>query len=520
MTSFDAIIIGGGHNGLVAATLLAKAGRTVCVLEAGAAMGGAGRTEALAPGFRVSALAHCLNRLNPQVVRKLELEKHGLSLAGEPVPTAVLGGDAPLVLRGAYGETVDGLDAADSASWQALRALLLRQAGILKPFLTRTPPRLGRLSMADRTALAGAALQLRRLGRDDMREFLRMMLMNVADVADEHLADDRLKGLLAFDATLGSHLGPMSPTSLIGLYYRLAGEIAGRPGAQLLPRGGMGAVVAAMEAAAKAAGVELRTGAQVKRILVTDGRAAGVVLEDGEELRAARVLSAIDPKTTFLDLVGPRHLDIDFVRKTGHIRMEGNVAKLNLALDAVPAFAGLDRAAMAGRIVVAPSTAYVERAFNPAKYGAFSEKPAMEITLPSLSDPDLAPEGGCVLSAVVQYAPYRLREGWESGKPKLLAAVMAVLEAHAPGIGASVRHADLLTPADMETRFGLRGGHWHHGELQVDQMLFSRPVAGHSGYATPIDGLYLCGAGAHPGGGISGVPGMNAAEHVLATEKG
>lgn len=519
MTSFDAIIVGGGHNGLVAAGLLAKSGRSVCVLEAGQETGGGARGHEFAPGFRTPGLAHCLNRLHPDVVKALDLERHGLERAA-PVPTVALDAKAgPLVLHGGYGERVDGLEAGEQAAWAALRTRLFAQAGILKRFLTKRPPELGRLSGADKAALGTAALALKRLGREEMREFLRMVLMNVADVADEHLADDRLKGLLAFDATLGSHLGPMSPTSLLGLYYRLAGEAAGTPGAQIIPKGGIDAVAASIEAAAARAGVEIRTAAAVARIAVEDGRASGVTLENGEELTASTIVSAINPRTTFLDLVGPRALDIGFVRKTGNIRMDGDAARLTLALDRMPEIAGVKQADLAGRIVVAPSTMHVERAFNPAKYGAFSPEPVMEITFPTLADPSLAPDGEAVLSAVVQYAPYRLKEGWSKGRPKLEKAIMKVLEAHMPGLGRTVRHAELLTPADIEKRYRMPGGHWHHGELQADQMLFSRPLAGHSGYDTPVAGLYLCGAGAHPGGGISGVPGMNAARHIIATEK-
>jgi phytoene dehydrogenase-like protein len=519
MTSFDAIVIGGGHNGLVAATLLAKSGRKVCVVEADAVVGGAARTEEFAPGFRASTV-HLLNRLHPQVVSELELERHGLDLDPSPAPTVAFDAKSgPLVLRGAYGETVDGVDPVEARAWRDLRARLLRQANVLKPFLTRRPPDLGALSLADKVALGAAAISLRRLGRDEMREFLRMVLMNVADIADEHLADDRLKGLLGFDATLGSHLGPMSPTSLLGLYYRLAGEVAGAPGAQILPKGGMGAVVDAIASAAVADGVAIRTDASVARILLYKGAAVGVALAGGEELTAPCVVSAINPRTTLLELVGPRALDIGFVRKVGHIRMDGDVAKLNLALDRPPEFDGVADADLRGRIVIAPSTGHVERAFNPSKYGEFSPEPVMEITLPSLADPSLAPDGACVLSALVQYAPYRLREGWAAGKPKLQKAIMAVLEACSPGIGKTVRHAELLTPADIETRYRMPGGHWHHGELQADQMLFSRPVAGHSGYDTPVPGLYLCGAGSHPGGGVSGVPGLNAARHIMAREK-
>jgi phytoene dehydrogenase-like protein len=349
-----------------------------------------------------------------------------------------------------------------------------------------------------------------------MRDFLRVLLMNVYDLLDEQLSDDRLKGLLAFDATLGSHLGPRSPTSLLGLYYRLAGEIGGLAGAQIQPKGGMGAVVAAIRAAAEKAGVSIRPASPVARVIVEKGRAVGVVTQNGETLRARTVVSAVNPATTILDLVGPREVDTGFVRKVRNIRMKGDAAKLHLALDRPPQFTGVDAAGHKGRLVIAPSPDHVERAFNPSKYGEFSPEPVMEITLPSLADPSLAPSGACVLSAVVQYAPYALKEGWAAGKPRFLKAIMAQLEAYAPGIGATVRQAELLTPADIEARYRMPGGHWHHGELQADQMLMSRPVSGWSGYDTPVEGLFLAGAGSHPGGGISGAPGLNAARRIIA----
>ncbi|TPW27435.1 phytoene desaturase family protein [Pararhizobium mangrovi] len=517
--NWDVIVVGGGHNGLAAAALLAKSGRRVCVLEADDEVGGGARARQLAPKFRTSSLAHVLNRLDAELIRTLDLESHGLELGGAPMPTVALGKGDPLILHGAYGKTVTGLGEAEGRAWTELRRRLMLQAGVLKPFLARRPPQLDTLTLGEKGVLGGAALSLKRLGKDEMRAFLRMVLMNVADVADECLDDDRLKGLLAFDATLGSHLGPRSPTSLLGLYYRLAGEIEAKPGAQTVPKGGMGAVVASLASAAERAGATLRTKAGVGRILVEAGRAVGVVLEGGETLRALTIVSAMNPRTTMLDLVGARALDIGLVRKLTHIRMKGDVAKLDLALDRPPTFTGVDEDALSGRLVIARSSDDVERAFNPAKYGEFSREPVMEIVLPSLHDPSLAPDGACVLSAVVQYAPYDLKEGWETGKPKFLEAVLGRLEAHAPGLRESILRSELLTPADIEARYRMPGGHWHHGELQADQMLFSRPVSGMSGYDTPIDGLYLAGAGSHPGGGISGRPAMNAVRHILAAEK-
>jgi len=522
-SSWDAIVIGAGHNGLVCAALLARAGKRVLVLEAGEVAGGGARNHEFALGFRVSSLAHLVNRLHPEVAATLDLSRHGLRYtSGEPLPTVALSSSAPpLVLRGAYGERVDGLGDAEAEAWKRVRAQLFRYAGILKPMLSRNPPSLGgAMGFAEQFALAARGLALKRLGREDMRDFLRVLLMNVADYLDEDLSDDRLKGLLAFDATLGFHLGPRSPTSLLGLYYRLAGEAGGEPGAQALPVGGMGAVTQALVGAAAAAGVKIETGVHVASVRVEGFKAQGVTTMDGRVFNTATVVSAINPRTTFIDLVGPRHLDTGFVRGVTNLRMKGDAAKLHLALDRVPQFTGVEAADHKGRIVIAGSVDRVENSFNPAKYGRFSPEPVMEIVLPSLSDPTSAPDGKCTLSAVLQYAPYALEGGWESGRPRLLEVALSVLEAYAPGIRASVTTSELLTPVDIEARFRIPGGHWHHGELQADRMLFNRPIHGAERYDTPLPGLFLASAGSHPGGGVSGVPGLNAARRILAMQGG
>lgn len=511
--AYDAIVIGAGHNGLAAAAKLGTSGRKVLVLEAANEPGGAMRGREFAPGFRSAGLAHLINRLDPDVARDL-----GITLTpGTAMPTAVLDGDKqPVVLHGAYGDSIDGVSAGEAAAFIRMRDKLIFQAGILKRFLRRAPPQLGAIGMADLATFASAGFGLIRKGRGEGRDFLRMMLMNVADVADEYLEHDRLKALVAFDATLGIHLGPRSPTSLLGLYYRLTGEVAGRTGGQFIPEGGMAAVAPAFVKAAEKAGVTIRCGTRVGRIVADRGRASGVILADGQEIAAPVIVAAVHPQTAFLQLVDPAESGTGFTRSLRNLRTAGNVAKLDLALDSAPNFLNLRPSDHAGRIVLARSMEQVERAFNPAKYGEFSADPVMEIVLPSLADASLAPSGACTLSALVQYAPHKLKMGWETGKPPFLKIILETLERHAPGISKSIVAAHLSTPADIEADYNLPGGHWHHGELQADQLLINRPTGAASGYTTPIEGLYLASAGAHPGGGISGLPGWNAARHILS----
>jgi phytoene dehydrogenase-like protein len=348
-----------------------------------------------------------------------------------------------------------------------------------------------------------------------MRELLRVGGMNVYDLLEEHFESAALKGALAFDAVLGTNFGPRSPGTVLTLLHRLAGEAAG--GATLLsqPRGGLGAVCDALANSATAAGVTIRTGSPVARIVVEDDRAAGVELQSGERIAAATVVSGADPKTTFMTLVGARHFDAGFVRRVSHFRTKGLAAKLHLALDRIPVFAGVDPGRLRGRLIIAPSLQHLERAYNHSKYGEFSAAPAMEITVPSANDAALAPAGGHVLSAIVQYAPYSLAAGWEGGRRQFEELCLETLEGVAPGLRNSVVASELFTPVDIEREFRIAGGHWHHGELAFDQFFMVRPVPGAAQHSTPLPGLYLCGAGCHPGGGVMGVPGRNAAQAIL-----
>ncbi|HRA94713.1 MAG TPA: NAD(P)/FAD-dependent oxidoreductase [Aestuariivirga sp.] len=505
MPSCDAIIIGGGTNGLAAAGRLAKAGRKVLVLESAAAAGGGATTREFAKGYKVSAVAHLLNLLDPRVEQGLGLK---LSLAAANISTTALSSTGDhLVLQGNYGETISGsLPEADRVSWLELRQKLMRFANVLKPFKAMTPPRLGKGVGNEMLKLAGLGLKIRGLGRDDLREFMRLMLINVADVLDDELKDERLKGVVAFDTVLGAHLGPRSPNSLLLLLNRLAGETLS------LPAGGMGSVAAAMAKAVQALGVDIRLNAKVKSVNIVGDRATGVTLQNGDVIDATTVISAINPKTTFLDLVGPRHLDTGMVRRAGNILMRGNAVKLHLALKGAPNFKGAD---LKTRLVIAPSVRVVEDAFNPVKYGEFSHDPVMEIVIPSAFEEGFAPKGHHVLSAIVQYAPVVMDA---KARAAFLKRIMATLESYAPGIGKLVVKSELLTPEDLENQYGFVGGNWHHGELAAEQMLFLRPFIGAAQYETAIPGLWLAGAGSHPGGGISGAAGWNAAERILKME--
>ena len=506
MPSCDVIIVGGGTNGLAAAGRLAKAGRKVLVLESADVAGGGARTQEFAKGYKVSSVAHLLNLFDPRVEQGLGLN---LSFAATKISTTALSptGDH-LVLQGNYGETIARtLSDADRASWADLRKKLMRFANVLRPFKSMTPPRLGKGVGNEMLKLAGLGLKIRGLGRDDLREFMRLVLINVADVLDDELKDDRLKGVVAFDTVLGAHLGPRSPNSLLLLLNRLAGEPLS------LPAGGMGSVASAMAKAVQALGVEIRLKAKVKSVNIVGDRATGVTLQSGEVIDAKTVVSAVNPKTTFLDLVGPRHLDTGMVRRAGNILMRGNAVKLHLALKGAPDFKGAD---LKTRLVIAPSVRAVEDAFNPVKYGEFSENPVMEIVIPSAFEEGLAPKGHHVLSAIVQYAPVVMDA---KSRAAFLKRIMATLETYAPGIGKLVVKSEMLTAEDLEKTYGFVGGNWHHGELAAEQMLFLRPFMGAGRDETVIAGLWLAGAGSHPGGGISGAAGWNAAERILKVER-
>ena len=513
------IIIGAGHNGLVCAAYLARAGRDVLVLEAAARVGGAAITREFAPGYRVSACAHLSYLLDATISRELKLQAHGLKLAHANLRTVALAAAGEhLVLNGAVLEAGQ-VSPADQAALREYRTQMLRFARVLGKQHNRRPPRIAGGGRSDLLGAALLGLDIRRLGRDSMREFLRIAGINIFDVLEETFESPLLKGALALDAVLGAQLGPRSNNSVLTLLHRLSGEASGVPGGLSLPEGGMGAVSDALAASARSSGATLRTGASVTRITLEGERVSGVELEGGERLSASTVISNADPSRTLLGLLGAQHLETGFVHRVRHFRARGMAAKLHLALEGLPAFARLPEALAGERLLIAPDPAYIERAFDHAKYGRCSSDPALEITLPSVLDRTLAPTGKHVLSAIVQYAPYDVRASSEAARAEFLETTLSLLERYAPGLREQILASELLLPTDIEREFRITGGHWHHGELSLDQFLMLRPVPGAAQYAMPVNGLYLCGAGCHPGGGVMGSAGRNAAQAVLAAQR-
>jgi len=405
----------------------------------------------------------------------------------------------------------EGVSAQDKAAMKEFHRFTNRFAGLIGKLHNQVPPRLRIDNRSDLLSLARAAWNIRRMGKRDMREFLRIAGINIYDILKENFDDPRIRGALSLDGVLGTFLGPRSNNSVFCALHRWSGT-----NGLSIAKGGMGAVTQALAEAALKHGATIRTSSAVSHILMEGGQVQGVELENGEQVRAAIVVSNADPKTTFFNLLGARHLEAGFVRKVQNIRMRGNASKLHLALNGVPEFRGLSQDQTSERLLIAPDIEYVERAFNHAKYGEHSAQPVAEISIPSLRDNSLAPAGQHVLSAIIQYTPYELKAGWPDARQAFTDKAIDLIAQYAPEIRQQIVHAELLTPVDIEREFRIHGGHWHHGELSLDQFLMMRPVPGAAQYQTPVDGLYLCGAGCHPGGGVMGSAGRNAANVVIA----
>ena len=528
---YDAIVIGGGHNGLVTAAYLGKAGIRTLVLERRGMVGGAAETSQLAPGVRVPTLAHTVGRLRPSIVRDLGLKMHRLSMVGPDVRVFAPGPDGDsIVLWSDLARTTAGLrtrSAHDADAYAGFDRLVRALSGFLGELGGRTPPDIEAPGVG--SALAGLQFgrTFRGLGRDDARALTRVLPMAIADFVAESFETDALQAAIAWRGVQYTAMGPWSAGTTAVLLGDSAGNDGGAAGQTVYARGGPGALTAALQEAAQAAGVEVRTGAEVSSITSRDGRVTGVVLADGEEIDAPIVVSGLDPKQTLTRLADPVAVGPNLLWRAGNIRTPGTVAKVNLALAGLPTFTAASgeggAALLRGRILIAPGIDALERAHDDAKYGRPSNDPVMEATIPSLADPSLvegAPAGTQVMSVIVQSTPYKLRgTDWDAERELFGDRVVTALDRYAPGLAGLVTARQVLTPLDLERDYGLTGGHPMHGEHGLDQFYLWRPLLGHARYRLALDGLYLAGAGAHPGGGVTGQPGQNAAREIVSDWK-
>ena len=513
------LIIGAGHNGLAAAFYLAKAGLKPLVLESRDRAGGCAANESFAPGFQ-APLANAIGPLRPSVVRDMELERTMRFIRPDPRLVALSPEGRALAFSRDERRTAEAIRAfsqADALRYPEFCATLARLGGFLSPLLAVTPPDIDSPAAGELWELLKTGRRFRSLGKKDSFRLLRWGPMAAADLVAEWFETDLLQAAIAARGVFGTAQGPWSAGSGAVLLLGAADDPA-PGGSSVMVSGGPAALGAAMAEAARRAGAEIRTGVRVTRVIVREGRAAGVVLADGSEIAANAVISNADPRTTFLGLVDPVDLDPGFLTKVRNYRSRGTVAKVHLALSELPRFTGVANPSdLHGRIHIAPGIDHLERAFDASKYGEIPAHPYLDVTIPSLGDASLAPAGRHVLSAHVQFVPFRLGGGasWdETRRQELLDRVMQTLEQYAPGIGARVDAAQVLTPADLEQSYGLAGGQIYHGEPALDQLFTMRPILGWAQYQTPIEGLFLCGSGTHPGGGITGASGQNAAREI------
>jgi len=510
---YDSIIVGAGHNGLACAGLLARGGQKVLVLEAADEPGGLAATREFHPGYKAS-VAHSIGHFSQTLIDALDLPAHGYKHSGRELPLVGLDESGSHVT--VKSDAVTGVGDAEAKAYREYSRQMARYADALKPFWSKTMPRIAPGSLRDMLTFAHMGWAIRRLGKADMEEFMRVASLPARDLMEEHFSNEILKATLSWDGLLGSRMAPRSPnSSILMLLYRMAE--AGR-GVHSIPAGGVNGLVSALAQSATASGVEIRCATPVAGIRIDGGEqglaATGVTTADGEQIAADRVVSAADPQRTFVELVGVEHLDIGFTNRIRRLRCDGLVGKLHLALDGLPEFPGLD--VPEGRLLIAPDVDAIEFAYDDSKYGRCSDQPVMEIALPSLADPSLAPRGHHVLSAHVMYVPRRLKAGWtEAAKQAFAEVCIERIARYAPAIRDLIVHQEFLTPADLDNEYRVTGGHWHHTEFAMDQMLMMRPTYEAAQYSTPVPNLFLCGAGCHPGGDLTGLAGHNAARAIL-----
>ena len=524
MQNYDAIIIGGGHNGLLCAAYLSRAGKNVLILERRSIIGGIAATEEIFPGFKFSSCAHLAGSFSRRIIDDLQLERHGLEFLPQSAVLFAPTLDSKTLFvphePGAIAEEIGRFSKRDADSFAAFTELIRKLSMFLQALRQVPLPdgvTAGGLGISE---LVKIGVKFHRLGRNDMYEFLRILPMSIADLVNEWFVSEPLKAAIAAGGLLGSYVGPRAQGTALALLHHLTGRSNGAFRTDGFVRGGIGNLPGAIARVAQRYGAQIRTGAEVDRIATKHGVTTGVVLKHGEEISATVVISAASVKATLLNLVEPTYLDPHFLLQVRNIRARGTAAKINIALDGLPPFeaslGGSTPARLGGIVHIGPTLDYLEQAADDAKYGRVSERPFLEITIPSLTDPSLAPPGKHVMSVWAQSAPYHLRAShWDAERDALGDRVINVIEDYAPGFTDRILHRQVLTPLDLERDFGLFEGHIDHAELGLDQIFFMRPVPGWAVYSTPIENLYLCGSGTHPGGGINGLPGEYAAKRIL-----
>jgi phytoene dehydrogenase-like protein len=528
---YDAVIIGGGHNGLISAAYLARAGMKALVLEKRHVLGGAAVTEELYPGFRFSVFSYVVSLLRPEIIRELQLPRHGLDILPlDGTFTPLRPGDGPAAGGGDYlwrvndhGRTVRELrrwSKTDAEAYEEYGQLMVEMARFIKPILAITPPDLTSLDPRPLMPLAGLARAFQGLPERQQAVFIQLMTMSAADFLDQWFETDPLKATMAASGIIGTYQGVRSPGTAYVLLHHYMGEIDGAFRAWGIPKGGTGGVSNAIASAARSLGVEIRTEAPVARIVVRNGRATGVALETGEEIEATDVLSSVDSSRTFLGLLEPGTLDPAFEEEVRRFKFRGSSGKVNLAVDRLPDFACLPGFGehLRGAISFSPSLDEMERAYDDAKYGHFSKKPYIDMIIPTLVDPSMAPPGKHVISCFVQYAPYKLAPelgSWDDQREAFGDAVVNRISEFAPGFADSILFRNVQTPLDIERTTGLTEGNIFQGELTLEQLFFNRPAPGYARFRTPVRDLWLCGSSTHPGGGIMGANGRIAALEVL-----